>query len=157
MEAAKKRNIAYIENVKNAPAFGLRDKIGYLCGDLGFNSLQVIVNSYLMLFCVNILGMNAVHFAGIVFICKALDALNDTFIGRTVDRRAPAKNGKMKPYLLCSSVCHIYADTIYECSRYAVCSKNSMGIAHLFFLGYYRYLYQCSLWSNVQYYYYESD
>ena len=100
MEAAKKRNIAYIENVKNAPAFGLRDKIGYLCGDLGFNSLQVIVNSYLMLFCVNILGMNAVHFAGIVFICKALDALNDTFIGRTVDRRAPAKNGKMKPYLL---------------------------------------------------------
>ena len=49
MEAAKKRNIAYIENVKNAPAFGLRDKIGYLCGDLGFNSLQVIVNSYLML------------------------------------------------------------------------------------------------------------
>lgn len=100
MEAAKKRNIAYIENVKNAPAFGLRDKIGYLCGDLGFNSLQVIVNSYLMLFCVNILGMNAVHYAGIVFICKALDALNDTFIGRTVDRRAPAKNGKMKPYLL---------------------------------------------------------
>lgn len=100
MEEAKKRNIAYIENVKNAPAFGLRDKIGYLCGDLGFNSLQVIVNSYLMLFCVNILGMNAVHFAGIVFICKALDALNDTFIGRTVDRRAPAKNGKMKPYLL---------------------------------------------------------
>lgn len=100
MEAAKKRNIAYIENVKNSPAFGLRDKIGYLCGDLGFNSLQVIVNSYLMLFCVNILGMNAVHFAGIVFICKALDALNDTFIGRTVDRRAPAKNGKMKPYLL---------------------------------------------------------
>ena len=159
MEAAKKRNIAYIENVKNAPAFGLRDKIGYLCGDLGFNSLQVIVNSYLMLFCVNILGMNAVHFAGIVFICKALDALNDTFIGRTVDRRAPAKNGKMKPYpaVVCSSVCHIYADTIYECSRYAVCSKNSMGIAHLFFLGYYRYLYQCSLWSNVQYYYYESD
>ena len=104
MEAAKKRNIAYIENVKNAPAFGLRDKIGYLCGDLGFNSLQVIVNSYLMLFCVNILGMNAVHFAGIVFICKALDALNDTFIGRTVDRRAPAKNGKMKPYLLWSAV-----------------------------------------------------
>lgn len=159
MEAAKKRNIAYIENVKNAPAFGLRDKIGYLCGDLGFNSLQVIVNSYLMLFCVNILGMNAVHFAGIVFICKALDALNDTFIGRTVDRRAPAKNGKMKPYLLWFAVPYAIFTliTIYECSRYAVCSKNSMGIDHLFFLGYYRYLYQCSLWSNVQYYYYESD
>lgn len=80
--------------------------------------------------------MNAVHFAGIVFICKALDALNDTFIGRTVDRRAPAKmENEAVSAVVCSSVCHIYADTIYECSRYAVCSKNSMGIAHLFFWG----------------------
>lgn len=158
MEAAKKRNIAYIENVKNAPAFGLRDKIGYLCGDLGFNSLQVIVNSYLMLFCVNILGMNAVHFAGIVFICKALDALNDTFIGRTVDRRAPAKNGKMKPYLLWFAVPYAIFTLILFMNVHAMpYAQNSMGIAHLFLLGYYRYLYQCSLWSNVQYYYYESD
>lgn len=104
MAAAKTLNTQYIKNVKNAPAFGLKDKIGYMCGDLGFNTLQVIVNSYLMLFCVNILEMDAVHFAAIVFICKALDALNDTFIGRTVDRRLPTKNGKMKPYLLWFSI-----------------------------------------------------
>ena len=52
-------NEAYVKNVKNALPFGLRDKIGYMLGDLGFNSLQVIVNSYLMLFCVNVLGINA--------------------------------------------------------------------------------------------------
>ena len=92
-------NEAYVKNVKNALPFGLRDKIGYMLGDLGFNSLQVIVNSYLMLFCVNVLGINAVHFASIVFICKALDALNDTFIGQTVDNRPATKFGKMKPYL----------------------------------------------------------
>ena len=92
-------NEAYVKNVKNAPPFGNKDKIGYMLGDLGFNSLQVIVNSYLMLFCVNILGINAVHFATIVFICKALDALNDTFIGQTVDNRPATKYGKMKPYL----------------------------------------------------------
>ena len=92
-------NEAYVKNVKNAPPFGTKDKIGYMLGDLGFNSLQVIVNSYLMLFCVNILGIDAVHFASIVFICKALDALNDTFIGQTVDNRPATKYGKMKPYL----------------------------------------------------------
>lgn len=92
-------NEAYVKNVKNAPPFGTKDKIGYMLGDLGFNSLQVIVNSYLMLFCVNILGISAVHFASIVFICKALDALNDTFIGQTVDNRPATKYGKMKPYL----------------------------------------------------------
>ena len=92
-------NEAYVKNVKNALPFGLKDKIGYMLGDLGFNSLQVIVNSYLMLFCVNVMGISAVHFASIVFICKALDALNDTFIGRTVDNRPATKYGKMKPYL----------------------------------------------------------
>lgn len=93
-------NEAYVKNVKNARPFGIKDKIGYMLGDTGFNSLQVIVNSYLMLFCVNVLGISAVHFASIVFICKALDALNDTFIGRTVDNRPATKYGKMKPYLL---------------------------------------------------------
>lgn len=92
-------NESYVKYVKEAPPFGLKDKIGYMLGDLGFNSLQVIVNAYLMLFCVNILGINAVHFASIVFICKALDALNDTFIGQTVDNRPATKYGKMKPYL----------------------------------------------------------
>ena len=92
-------NEAYVKNVKNAPPFGSKDKIGYMLGDLGFNSLQVIVNSYLMLFCVNILGISAVHFASIVFICKALDALNDTFIGQVGDNRPASKYGKMRPYL----------------------------------------------------------
>ncbi len=92
-------NEAYVKNVKNAPPFGGKDKVGYLLGDMGFNSLQVIVNSYLMLFCVNILGIDAIHFASIVFICKLLDALNDTFIGQVVDNRPATKYGKMKPYL----------------------------------------------------------
>lgn len=92
-------NEAYIKNINNASRFGVKDKIGYMLGDLGFNSLQVIVNSYLMLFCVNIMGVKATHFAIIVFICKALDALNDTAIGRTVDKRPATRYGKMKPYL----------------------------------------------------------
>ena len=99
MTAGSTVNEQYVHNVKNAPAFGKKDKIGYMLGDWGFNSLQVIVNSYLMLFCVNVMGIKATHFATIVFLCKALDAMNDTFIGRTVDNRPATKYGKMKPYL----------------------------------------------------------
>ena len=72
MEKTANLNKDYVQGIKNAPAFGMKDKIGYLLGDLGFNSLHVIVNSYLMLFCVNILGINAVHFASIVFLCLSL-------------------------------------------------------------------------------------
>jgi len=56
--------------------------------------------SYLMLFCVNVIGIDAIHFSVIIFICKALDALNDTFIGRVVDLRPGSKHGKFKPFIL---------------------------------------------------------
>lgn len=97
--ASLKLNEEYVKNIKTAPPFSMKDKIGYLAGDLGFNCLQTLVNSYFMLFCVNIMAMDPVHFAGIVFLCKALDALNDTFIGRTVDKCAATKWGKMKPWI----------------------------------------------------------
>lgn len=99
METARQIDPGYVQYVKSAPKFSLKDKIGYLCGDWGFNSLQVIINAYFMLFCVNVMGIDAVHFAAIIFICKALDALNDTFIGRCVDKRVPGKGGKMRPWI----------------------------------------------------------
>ena len=104
MSSAKTLDPGYVNYIKTAPAFGLKDKIGYLAGDLGFNSLQVIVNSYFMLFCVNVMKMDAVHFALIVFICKLLDALNDTFIGRCADSRNPSKGGKMRPFILAFAI-----------------------------------------------------
>lgn len=92
--------VEYVKWIKNAKPFNMKDKIGYLLGDLGFNSLQVLVNTYLMLFCVNIISINPIHFSVIIFVCKALDAANDTFIGRVVDLRPGSKHGKFKPYIL---------------------------------------------------------
>lgn len=92
-------NESYVKLVESAPKFGMCDKIGYMLGDLGFNSLQTLVNSYFMLFCVNLLGVEPAHFALIIFVCRALDACNDTFIGITVDRRAGDGRGKMRPWI----------------------------------------------------------
>ena len=85
---------------KSAPAFGIKDKLGYMFGDLGFNSLQVLVNTYLMIFFVNIVQITPVHFSLIIAICKASDAINDPFIGRVVDNKAGSKFGKYKPFLM---------------------------------------------------------
>lgn len=32
-------NEAYVKNINHASRFGMKDKIGYMLGDLGFNSL----------------------------------------------------------------------------------------------------------------------
>lgn len=104
--------LEYVNNVKNAKPFGWKDKLGYLLGDLGFNTLQVLVNVYLMLFCVNIIGIKAVHFSLIIFICKLLDALNDTFIGRIVDTRPGTKHGKYKPYVKWFAIPYVISTVI---------------------------------------------
>ncbi|EDC2210506.1 MFS transporter, partial [Salmonella enterica] len=36
--------------------FGLRDKFGYLCGDLGTCFILGLVNSFLMIYYTNVLG-----------------------------------------------------------------------------------------------------
>lgn len=93
-------NEEYVESVRNAPKFGLKDKLGYMFGDLGFNSLQVLINTYLMIFLVNVIGIRPVHFSIIIAICKASDAINDPFIGRAVDNKPGTKNGKYKQFIL---------------------------------------------------------
>ena len=93
-------NQEYVDGIKSAPAFGIKDKLGYMFGDLGFNSLQVLVNTYLMIFFVNIVQITPVHFSLIIAICKASDAINDPFIGKVVDNKAGSKFGKYKPFLM---------------------------------------------------------
>lgn len=93
-KAMNQQDRDYVNKVKNAPAFGMKDKLGYLLGDLGGNTLQVIVNTYLLLFMTSVIGIRAGHFAIIVAICKALDALNDPVIGGITDRARGTKKGK---------------------------------------------------------------
>lgn len=93
-------NVEYVESVKNAPTFGLKDKLGYMFGDLGFNSLQVLVNTYIMIFLVNLIGIRPIHFSIIIAVGKAFDAINDPFIGRAVDNKPGTKNGKYKQFIL---------------------------------------------------------
>lgn len=93
-------NQEYVDGIKSAPAFGIKDKLGYMFGDLGFNSLQVLVNMYLMIFFVNIVQISPVHFSLIIAICKSSDAINDPFIGKVVDNKAGSKFGKYKPFLM---------------------------------------------------------
>lgn len=89
----------YVSTIAAAPAFGWRDKIGYMLGDLGGNSLQVLVNVYMLLFLVNVIGIEAAHFAVVIAVCRLLDAANDPIIGTIVDRLKGRKDGKYKPWL----------------------------------------------------------
>lgn len=56
--------------------FGFRDKIGYLCGDLGNCFILGLVNSFLMIYYTNVLGVSGVIVGSLYFITKLFDALD---------------------------------------------------------------------------------
>lgn len=90
----------YVECIQSAPAFSWRDKVGYLLGDLGGNSLQVLVNVYMLMFLVNVIGIKAAHFAVVIAVCRMLDSLNDPIIGSIVDHMRGRFDGKYKRWLV---------------------------------------------------------
>ena len=84
--------------------FGWRDKLGYAAGDFGCNMSCAIITSYMMLFYVNVIGINPLHYATIVAIIKIFDAFDDPIIGALVDAGRPGKRGKFHPWILGSAI-----------------------------------------------------
>jgi len=72
----------------NAKPFGLRDKIGYMFGDLGNCFILGLVNSFLMIYYTNVLGI-AGGVVGILFLtARIIDAFADVTVGRIADTTA---------------------------------------------------------------------
>ena len=65
--------------------FGLRDKFGYLCGDLGTCFILGLVNSFLMIYYTNVLGISGVIVGSLYFVTKLFDAFVDVGVGRLCD------------------------------------------------------------------------
>lgn len=93
-----------MENKKTLRPFGMRDKIGYAFGDLGCGLSFSLVSNYMFLFYTQIIGLESEHWAWIIFVSKAWDAVNDILIGNMVDRKRISKKSKFMPWILIGSV-----------------------------------------------------
>ena len=82
----------------------MRDKIGYALGDLGCGLSFSLVSNYMFLFYTQIIGLESEHWAWIIFVSKAWDAVNDILIGNMVDRKRISKKSKFMPWILIGAV-----------------------------------------------------
>lgn len=89
---------------KEVRPFGMRDKLGYMMGDLGCNMSFALLNSYMMLFFVTCMKIDPKLYAAIIVIAKVWDAINDPIIGGLCDSTKPGKNGKFKPWIQWGSI-----------------------------------------------------
>ena len=82
--------------------FGARDKWSYAMGDLGCN-MSFALNSFLMLFYTQYIGLSLTTWGVIILVLKIWDAINDPIMGALMDSLKPGKRGKFKTYIFYGS------------------------------------------------------
>ena len=110
-----------VKKIKVKP-FGFRDKIGYMCGDLGTCFLLGLVNSFLMIYYTNVLGVSGVVVGSLYFGTKLFDAFVDVTVGRLCDTSKLTATGRFNPWIrrmkypLCAIVVVLFLPFVHDLS-----------------------------------------
>ena len=84
--------------------FGWQDKLGYSMGDMGCNFSFQLVSTFMQLFYLQYIGIESGHYATIILISKAFDAVNDIVIGNLVDTKKIGKKSKYMPWIILGAI-----------------------------------------------------
>ena len=84
---------------ENVRPFGLRDKAGYLLGDLGNDFTFIFASMFLMIFYTKVWGVSA-SLVGVLFlVARFVDGCSDITMGVIADKSKPTKDGKFRPWI----------------------------------------------------------
>jgi len=86
--------------------FGIKDKIGYLFGDLGNDFTFILSSSFLLKFYTDVMHVSAGIVGLVMMLARFLDAFTDVTMGRICDKGRVTKDGKFKPWIrrMCAPV-----------------------------------------------------
>ncbi len=89
-----------MSNSKEVRPFGLRDKFGYMFGDLANDFSFIFASTYVMVFYTKVMGISAGMVGTMFLVARCVDAFTDIGMGRIVDKSKPTKNGRIRPWIL---------------------------------------------------------
>ena len=89
-----------MKSTKEIPAFGVKDQVGYVFGDMAGSFVNLFVDAYFLTFCTYALGIEATWMASLFLVARLWDAINDPIIGSFPDRWRIGKSGdKFTPWI----------------------------------------------------------
>lgn len=83
----------------SVPAFGMKDKVGYMFGDFGNDFTFLLSSSFMLKFYTDVMGVSAAVVGVLMMAARFVDAVTDVTMGQIVDRSKPTKDGKFRPWL----------------------------------------------------------
>ena len=60
-------------NNKKVRPFGVKDQLGYVCGDMAGSFVNLFVDSYFLTFCTYVLGINPAWLASLFLVARLCD------------------------------------------------------------------------------------
>lgn len=79
--------------------FGIRDKVGYMFGDLGNDFTFLFASTYVMVFYTKVMGVSAGLVGTMFLVARCVDAFTDIGMGRIVDSSKPGKDGRFRCWI----------------------------------------------------------
>ena len=83
----------------SVPAFGMKDRIGYMFGDFGIDFTFILSSTFMLKFYTDVMGMSAAVVGLVMMLARFVDAFTDVTMGQIVDRSKPTKDGKFRPWI----------------------------------------------------------
>lgn len=83
----------------SVPAFGMKDKLGYMFGDFGNDFTFILSSSFMLKFYTDVMGVAPGVVGVLMMAARFVDAVTDVTMGQIVDRSKPTKDGKFKPWI----------------------------------------------------------
>lgn len=87
------------KDARHPVPFGMRDKVGYLLGDLGNDFTFLLSSGFLMKFYTDVMGVDGLVVGLVMTVARFVDAFTDVAMGRLCDRSRVTPAGKFKPWL----------------------------------------------------------
>lgn len=84
---------------RNIKPFGMKDKLGYMFGDLGNCFSFALSSIFFMKFYTDVMGVSPAAVGLMMLVSKIVDAFTDIGMGQIVDRTPPTKDGKFLPWI----------------------------------------------------------
>lgn len=81
------------------PPFGIKDKIGYMSGDLANNLTFQFASMFLMVFYTEVWGISPGVVGTLFAVSRIVDAFTDVGMGVLVDKVPARKDGKFRPWI----------------------------------------------------------
>lgn len=117
---------------------GIKKVTGYAFGEIGGELSWYLINTYLMLFYTDVVGLTAGAISIIMLIARLWDAINDPMMGLIADR-TNTKWGKFRPYIMFIppflAIFNILTFTVFPLegtSKIIVCLISYIGVGMLY-------------------------